>query len=420
MCLSVLLHVTVFLALDKVKFALGIETPPVPQRVVVTRDTDAEPLPPSFPENRQTPDDVAPPPPSQDKLFEKIDLLKATIDKPVDITPQIKKEVFDFKVGAPAAAAGLPNANPAIEESPVQMLDNRLEQLGRDDSDFKPAAPGQVVTIVDPGSMKMDDSDLSKLTSDLIRKGAGGKAANGSLEGLRSLDEMLGLPANELLGARTMLSSDLLFDFNKYVLRDGAKFGLQKVGMLMDTNPKMYCWIEGHTDLIGGDAANIELSRKRAESVKEYLVGAMRMDPDKIITRGYGRFHPIVTSGDAAQQSPNRRVEIKMRSTPPPDEQMKIAPPKASAVEEMPPAPPVAAPVKTVPKPRVPVEVVPTPAPRPPRAKAVAEPAAEPTLPPAMRALPVHPEPTAPPIRRAIPVVPEAPTAVPIAEPVEE
>jgi hypothetical protein len=122
----------------------------------------------------------------------------------------------------------------------------------------------------------------------------------------------------------------------------------------------------------------------------------MRMDASKIITRGFGRYQPLVISGSVEEQAINRRVEIRMRKTPPTDGQMKITPKKAAVVEEPPPPKPVLAkPAKPV------VEEV------PPKALMVKP----------RRALPVEEQPAAPPLK-AQPV--EEPPAAPRAQPVAE
>jgi hypothetical protein len=196
-----------------------------------------------------------------------------------------------------------------------------------------------------------------------------------------------------------MLPSDLLFEFNRTELRESAKIGLMKLGLLMDRNPGLYCWIEGHTDLVGGDEFNLNLSIKRAEAVRDYLVNSLRMDASKIFTCGFGRYEPIVTTGTSEQQSANRRVEIRMRQTPPTKDQLKIEPKKAAIVEETPPP-------KIEPKQLAVVDEPPAPKAvlvKPKRALPV-----EDTLPP-LKATPVEETPPAP---RATPVEPEAPRAI--------
>ena len=295
----------------------------------------------------------------------------------------------------------------AVEASSNLEVDTDLPELGRQPEQLKPAEVGQVT--VDPGAVQMDDNDLGKFTDDLIKRGANGTVDKGALDGIASLDDLLGLPPNVLLGRKTMLPSDLLFEFNKSELRESAKVGLMKLALLMDRNPNLYCWIEGHTDLVGGDDFNLELSIKRAEAVKSYMVESMRMDASKIITRGFGRYEPLVITGSAEEQSANRRVEIRMRKTPPSEEQMKIAPRKAPVVEEVPkptpaveqaPPPPKAVLVK--PRRALPVEEEPAPPraePVVPRAAPVIEP---PSLPEVPRAAPVELPPVE--VRKALPV----------------
>jgi len=255
----------------------------------------------------------------------------------------------------------------------------------------------------------VDDNDLGKFTDDLIKRGANGKVEKGALDGVTSLDALLDLPPNILLGKKTMLPSDLLFEFNSAELRESAKVGLMKLALLIDRNPNLYCWIEGHTDLVGGDEFNLDLSIRRSDAVKNYLTDSLRMDAARISTRGFGRYEPLVIRGTTEEQAVNRRVEIRMRKTPPPTDQLKIAPKKAAVVGE--PAPP------TMP------EVVPPKAVlvKPNRALPVAEETAPPRAePPPPRAAPVddlQPPPTVP---KATPVEPAPPPAAPRAQPVEE
>jgi OOP family OmpA-OmpF porin len=412
MLASILLHVVVFFALDQWKFALDIQ--PVDtktERVSILNPTEV------IPEDRFTitppPEDfVAPPPADSAKLLDDVDLLDAVKDLDVDMAPQVVETTVAILPSNPAAS-GSPTAT-APSVSPVIDMADDLPELGRSETEMKPAAVGQVT--VDPGSVKTD-TDFSEFTDDVMKRGANGKAEKGSLEGVTSLEEMIGLPANQLLGKKTMLPSDLLFEFNKSELRESAKVGLFKLGSLLDNNPTMYCWIEGHTDLIGSDAANLELSIRRAEAVKNYLVKSMYFDPDKIITRGYGRFQPIITTGDKDQQAPNRRVEIKMRRTPPTEEQMKIVPPKAAVVaEERPPAPPTPVPAP----PAAPMEEPAPPKaqlvrPSPDRVRMLEERVVRPQTPnpepAAPKAMPVEQAPPAPP--RAKPVEPEMPATPP-------
>ena len=132
-----------------------------------------------------------------------------------------------------------------------------------------------------------------------------------------------------------MIGSDLLFEYNKATLRENARLSLMKVAMLVEMNPAMYCWLEGHTDLYGDEAFNYDLSRRRAKAVKDYLVKAFDLSPDRFHIMPYGKTRPIVREGTKDEQAVNRRVEIKMRKTKPKPlarpKPPKLEPPKPEA-----------------------------------------------------------------------------------------
>jgi outer membrane protein OmpA-like peptidoglycan-associated protein len=71
--------------------------------------------------------------------------------------------------------------------------------------------------------------------------------------------------------------------------------------------------ITGHTDSFGTAAYNDQLSLKRAEAVRAWLVANLNIDPQKVLTSGEGSRHMIVPSGTVEEQAQNRRVEIVIR-----------------------------------------------------------------------------------------------------------
>ena len=390
MLVSILLHVAVFFALDRMKIIVSFEqarelnTGAVNIRQLEVRPMDVEESAP--------PENVVQPPEDAASLLEEVDILKALPqDQEIDIKPAVEEAEYALKMKSPAME-GDPAAI-AMEASAGLEVEADLPDLGRQPEQLKPAEVGRVT--VDPGAVQGDDNDLGKFAEDLIKRGANGKVEKGALDGVASLDDLLDLPPNILLGKKTMLPSDLLFEFNSSELRESAKVGLMKLALLVDRNPNLYCWIEGHTDLVGGDDFNLDLSVRRAEAVKAYLVNSLRMDASKIVTRGFGRYTPLVITGTADEQAANRRVEIRMRKTTPTKDQLKIAPKKAAVIEmPRPPAPPAdqePPPPKAVlvkPKRALPVE------------EAAAPPRAEPVAPQATPVEPMRP----PIIQRALPV----------------
>lgn len=118
--------------------------------------------------------------------------------------------------------------------------------------------------------------------------------------------------------APILMPTDLLFDYNVPDLRPEAVESLQKLGKLIQKNPGAHFVIEGHTDSFGSDQYNLELSRRRAESVKAWLTGNMGLPEDAIQTVGYGESRLIAPAdGTIEQQQINRRVEIVIRAAAP-------------------------------------------------------------------------------------------------------
>jgi outer membrane protein OmpA-like peptidoglycan-associated protein len=330
---SILLHVAVFFALEKMKVAIRVpQATELRTEPVAIRPVDIAPLelPPALP-----PEESVKPPENAAALLEEVDLLAALPkDQEIDMKPDVQQAEFALQMANPAAK-GEPNAPAAEITSGYEFDSDDLPEIGRQPEQIRPAEVGQLT--IDPGAMQADDDKLGKLTDAMIQQGAGGKVDRSALNDSASLDELLGLPANAVVAKKTMLPSDLLFEYNSAELRESAKVGLMKLALLMDRNPELYCWIEGHTDLIGGDDFNLDLSVRRAAAVKQYLVESLRMDASKISTRGFGRYEPLITQGSVQEQGANRRVEVRMRPSPPTKEQLTIQPQKAAVVVESPP-----------------------------------------------------------------------------------
>jgi OOP family OmpA-OmpF porin len=85
---------------------------------------------------------------------------------------------------------------------------------------------------------------------------------------------------------------------------------LTKIQQAIKLFPDAKLTITGHTDSYGSDATNLTLSRDRSESVKNYLLENMNVDPAKIEAVGYGESKPIATNETEEGRARNRRIEI--------------------------------------------------------------------------------------------------------------
>jgi outer membrane protein OmpA-like peptidoglycan-associated protein len=143
-----------------------------------------------------------------------------------------------------------------------------------------------------------------------------GKLRGGDTPGFSNLDDLLartGPLSSET--APILMPTDLLFDYDQDSLRVEALASLEKLGTLISRNPQASFVIEGHSDSFGSDEYNLDLSQRRAETVKAWLVTMMNIPPNRIAARGFGKSRLIApASGSIEEQQINRRVEIVIRT----------------------------------------------------------------------------------------------------------
>jgi outer membrane protein OmpA-like peptidoglycan-associated protein len=102
---------------------------------------------------------------------------------------------------------------------------------------------------------------------------------------------------------------DVLFDTNEARLKPGGVRAAQKVADILKQNPQRTIFVEGFTDSRGSDSYNQDLSERRANAVREALVG-MGISSERIATRGLGKSFPVASNENEAGRQLNRRVEI--------------------------------------------------------------------------------------------------------------
>jgi outer membrane protein OmpA-like peptidoglycan-associated protein len=109
----------------------------------------------------------------------------------------------------------------------------------------------------------------------------------------------------------TYLGSKIFFENNSDKLKVGSLVQLDELVGLINKYDASNLVIEGHADSNGGDAFNLELSQRRTESVKKYLM-EKGIAESRLTAVGYGESKPIATNATAIGRAKNRRVELKM------------------------------------------------------------------------------------------------------------
>ena len=102
---------------------------------------------------------------------------------------------------------------------------------------------------------------------------------------------------------------NIQFDFNSSAIPSGFYGELNELGDFLREHPKTYVILAGYTDGAGSDEYNLRLSRRRAESVQEYLTKYAGLSIGRIITQWYGKKDPVASNRTEDGQQQNRRVE---------------------------------------------------------------------------------------------------------------
>ncbi len=133
-------------------------------------------------------------------------------------------------------------------------------------------------------------------------------------EEARNRAEELARRVDELEAERTerglvLTLGDVLFDFNETTLKPGGIRAVNELARFMQEYQERKVLIEGYTDSIGSDEYNLQLSERRAASVREALL-ERGISRDRIRIVGYGKQYPVASNASESGRQQNRRVEV--------------------------------------------------------------------------------------------------------------
>jgi len=109
------------------------------------------------------------------------------------------------------------------------------------------------------------------------------------------------------------MESELLFDTDSFALKSGEDT-LDQIAATLNRYPESKVIVKGYTDSRGSEEHNLQLSERRAESVRNYLV-AKQVDPARITSVGFGESLPVASNDTGDGRRQNRRVEIEIIPT---------------------------------------------------------------------------------------------------------
>jgi len=117
---------------------------------------------------------------------------------------------------------------------------------------------------------------------------------------------------SELLDTGTLRLENVYFDSEKSTIKSESYAVLDEVGEILAKWPELRIEIGGHTDNMGTDSYNRDLSEARAAAVLDYLTGKFSLRKDQYTSKGYGETKPIASNDTSDGRAKNRRVEFKV------------------------------------------------------------------------------------------------------------
>ena len=197
-----------------------------------------------------------------------------------------------------------------IEQSSAQSLSQspnatREQNLMNDSATSGRPQPALTGTELATSTTIKRPNTFTKLPGD-----SAGPTRN-KVPGFSDLDSLLSQKGPLGSGTKLRMPDDQLFAYDSADLQPSSISQLQKLGTLIKRNPKATFSVEGYTDSLGSPDYNLELSQRRADSVKQYLVDVMGIIPAQIETKGYGASKFLIAPRSVAVNSPEEQAEIE-------------------------------------------------------------------------------------------------------------
>ena len=119
----------------------------------------------------------------------------------------------------------------------------------------------------------------------------------------------------EVVEAETVrVELDVKFDFDKAQVKQDSYSDIENLAEFMKQFPQTSTTVEGHTDSVGNDAYNQNLSERRAGAVRDVLVNQYGVDANRVNAVGYGEAHPVADNATREGRAVNRRVEAAVEA----------------------------------------------------------------------------------------------------------
>jgi outer membrane protein OmpA-like peptidoglycan-associated protein len=231
-------------------------------------------------------------------LFNQKRVLEATVQ-----AQSAKADAEQARRAAAAEASTAEKAKKEAEESRARAL-SEAEKAERAKKEAEESR-ARALSEAEKAEQSKKDAEQARLQAEAkAREAEQSKAEIDQL--LKDLSDLQGKMTERGI---VLTMGDVLFAFGKADLSAGAVRNLDKLTGFLEKHPDRNLLIEGHTDSVGSDAFNLALSQKRADAVKEAIVGK-GISQERIMTKGYGKQFPVASNDTESGRQLNRRVEV--------------------------------------------------------------------------------------------------------------
>ena len=186
-------------------------------------------------------------------------------------------------------------------------------QLKQTQSDIDDANEKRQRMLADARSSEVDEAkrELKNAKEEAKREvmSAREEAKQAKAEALQMAAQMDDLKAEQSDRGIVLTLQDIVFGFDSAKLQPGGERTVDRIAEYLNEYPKRQLTVEGFTDSVGSEDYNMELSRKRAEAIRDTLV-RQGVESRRINTEGLGESYPVASNDSDAGRQQNRRVEV--------------------------------------------------------------------------------------------------------------
>jgi outer membrane protein OmpA-like peptidoglycan-associated protein len=204
-------------------------------------------------------------------------------------------------------------AKAASDEESIKLAEAERERVRADANAAAAArARSQAETAQAQAAMASADANNARAQAANAQADAAtaqAQAANAQAQAAALQRELADMQAKQTDRGMLVTLGDVLFEFGRADIKPAAAGALGKLASYLQEHPDRRVLIEGFTDSVGSNAANLTLSQRRAQAVAEAL-RARGVDMARIDTRGYGEAFPVASNSSTSDRAMNRRVEV--------------------------------------------------------------------------------------------------------------